>query len=156
MQDLSRRIYEHRSHHDEQKHGEHQHQRPRGLAQIVTNKLGQSGTVVTHREHTCEIIMDGTCEDTTEHDPQIGGRTELGTHDGTEDGTRACDVKELDHENLPIWKYNVIKPVGFCYSGRHTVIRSEDTLHKASIEQITQHKSNQAQQKCNHFLSVFE
>ena len=77
-------------------------------------QLGQSRTVVAHRKHTAEIVVNRTSENTAKDNPQIGNRTKLRTHDGTEDGTRTGNVKELDHENLPVGKHDVIKSVGLC------------------------------------------
>ena len=88
--------------------------------------------------------MDGSGEDTAEDNPQIGHRTELGTHDGTEDRTRTSDVQKLNHKNLPGGKHHEIDAIGLCHSRRHTVIWPEDAFHETSVEQITQHKSHKA------------
>ena len=63
VQDLCRRIHEHRSHHDQQEHREHEHHALGGVAQIAANQIRQTGSVVAHGEHTRQIVVYGTGED---------------------------------------------------------------------------------------------
>ena len=147
MQNHSRRIHEHRTHHDEQQHGEYQHHALRGLAQILTNHLWQSCTVMAHRKHAREIVVHGAGEDTAEHNPQISHRTELRTHNGTEDRTCTGNVQELNHEDFPRRENNVIETIGLSNSWCHTIIWTKHTLYETSIEQIAHNKSYKTQQK---------
>ena len=133
MQDLGRRIHEHRSHQDQQQHREHEHHALGGVAKIIANQIRQTGAVVTHGEHTRQIVVHRTSEDAAEDNPQIGHRTELRTHDGTKDRTSSRNVQKLDHEDLPVWKHNVVQAVGLSHSRRHTVIWPKHLLHKASV-----------------------
>ena len=137
MQYLCGRIHEHRSHHDQQQHGKHEHHTLCGLTQIVTNQLWKARTIVTHGEHARQVVVGGSCKDTAEDNPQISRRTELRTHDGTEDRSRTGNVKELNHENLPVGKHDVVKSVCLGNGGRHTVIWSKHPFHEATVEQIT-------------------
>ena len=147
MENFSRRIDKHGSHHDEQQDREDQRHVLSGLTQILTNHLRQAGTIVSHGQHTTQIVMGSTRKDTPKHNPKISHRTELGTHDSTKD--RACtgNVQKLNHKNLPVGKYHKVQSVRFCDGWRRTVIRSEHPFHKASIEQIAQDKSHQAHTK---------
>ena len=97
--------------------------------------------------------MGGTGEDAAEDNPEIGSRTKLGAHDGTEDRTCTCNVKKLNHEYLPVGKNDEIKTVGLSHGRSHTVVWCEHFLYEASVEQITQKKSHEAHHKSNHFLS---
>ena len=63
--------------------------------------FGQTCTFVALRDHACQIVVDGTGENIAQHDPQERGCAELRAHDGTDDGTDACDVQELNQENPP-------------------------------------------------------
>ena len=65
----------------------------------------------------------------------------------TKDGTSTCNIQELNHKHLPIRKNNVVESIGFCHSWRHTIVRGNDPLYKASVEQITKNQSNEAQSK---------
>ena len=98
-------------------------------------------------EHAREIVVDGSGEDAAEDNPQIGRRTELRAHDGTEDGACARDVEELDHEDLPSGHHDVVQPIGLADGGRHAVIGAEYALNKAAVEEITDNQSNNAQCK---------
>ena len=89
--------------------------------------------------------MGSTGKDTAQHYPQIGHRTELGSHDGPEDGACSSDVQELYHENLPVGKHDIVYTVSLGHGWCYTVVRTEHTLHETSIEQITQKQSQQAQ-----------
>ena len=137
MENQGGAIDEHRSHQDEQQHRDHQHHVLRGRAQIVADHLGQSRAVVAHGEHAAQIVVDGSSEDAAEDNPQIGRRTELRAHDGTEDGPRARDVEELDHEDLPSGHHDVVQPIGLADGGRHAVVGAEYALNKAAVEDVT-------------------
>ena len=91
--------------------------------------------------------MHRTCKDAAEDYPQIGRRTELRTHDGTKDRAGTGNVQKLNHKNLPTRKHHVVKTVGLCNGGSHTVVGTENTLYEAAIEHITQNESNKAQSK---------
>ena len=147
MQNLRRRINKHRSHHDQQQHGKHQHNVLRGLTQILTNQLRQSGTVMAHGEHTREVIMHSSGKDTAENDPQISHRTKLRTHDGTEDRTCTRNVQKLDHKNLPRRQHDVVETIGLGHCRRHTIIGAKHPFDETAVEQITNHESHKAQQK---------
>ncbi len=91
--------------------------------------------------------MDGSGENTAEYNPQIGHRTELGTHDGTEDRTRTRNIQELDHENLPTGEDDIVHTVGLCQSWSRTVVRRKHTLHETAVEQVSNNERNKAQTK---------
>ena len=95
--------------------------------------------------------MGSTCKDTAEDNPQIGGRTELGTHDSTEDRTGARNVQKLNHENLPRRKKNVIHSIVYTQRWSNTIIRSEDLLNKFTVKQIAEYQEYKANTKCYHF-----
>ena len=147
MQDLGRRIHKHRTYHHQQQYGEHEHHALGGLAQIAADELRQSGSPMTHREHTRQIVVRGAGKDTAEDDPQISHRTELRTHDGTEDRTSTGNVQELNHEDFPRRENNVIETIGLSNGWCHTIIWTKHTLYETSIEQIAHNKSYKTQQK---------
>ena len=88
--------------------------------------------------------MDGTGKNAAQHNPQVGGRTELCAHDGSENGTRAGDVKKLNHKYLPIGKNDEVNTVGFGHGGGNTVVGTENPLYETTVKQIAQHKSYEA------------
>ena len=149
-EDFCRTIHEHRAHHDEEHHAEHEHHVARSLAEVFADEGGQVGSVVTHGEHTAEEIVGGTGKDAAEDDPEVCRRTELGSHDGTEDRSRAGDVEKLDHENLPVGHRHIVDAVVYHHGGSLSVVRSEHFAYELSIQEIAQHKGYKANEKCYH------
>ena len=135
-EDQRRTIYEHRTYHHQQEYGEHQHHVLGSLTQITTNQLRLPGTIVSHGEHTTEVVVHRTGKDAAQHNPQIGSRSELCSHDSTEDRTRTSDVQELDHEDLPPGENDIIHTVGFRHSWSHSVVRTENLLNKPAIDHV--------------------
>ena len=156
-EDECRTVHKHRTHHHQQEHGEHQHHLLCGLSQVVANQLGLTGTTVTNGEHAAKIIVNSTGKDTSKDNPQIGRRTELGSHDSTEDGARSCDVQELNHENLPGRQHDVINTIGLSYGRRRSVVGAKHLLYETTIEKVAQNKSQKTQNKRYHivFLNIF-
>ena len=147
-----RTIDEHHAHHDQQKHRENQHHAHGRLAEVVPHDFGLSGTVVTNREHSAQIVVDGSGENAAQDYPHIGHRPVPRTHDGTENRTRAGNVQKLNHENLPSRKHHEIYSVGLCNGGRRAVVGAENTLHETSIEKIACNQRTQGNEKCNHTI----
>ena len=69
MKDFGGRIDKHRSHHNEQQNGEHQHQVLGSGTQVLAYQLGQTGTVMTHGEHARQVVVGGSGKDTAEDNP---------------------------------------------------------------------------------------
>jgi hypothetical protein len=108
-------------------------------------------------EHTTHIVVSSSCKNASEDYPQIGYRSEFGSHDGTEDGTRTCDVQELNHENLPRGKYYKVNAVGLGHGRRNTIVGTKNSLHESTVEQVTTYKSHKTQYKRNHLsLAIFD
>ena len=146
-ENLGRTEHKHRTDHHQQEHREHQHDLLGCIAQIATDNLGLVSTIVAHRQHAGEIVMNRTCKDTPQHYPQISHRTKHGTHDGTEDRPRTGNVQKLDHKNLPWWQHQKIHTISLSNGWCHTVVGTEYTLHESSVEHVTQNKSHKAQYK---------
>ena len=143
MQYLGRTIHKHDAHHDQQEDGENQHHLLRGIAQIFAYQFGQSGTLVAQGEHTAQVVVGGSGEDTAEHNPQISNRAELSSHDGTKNRTSSSDVQKLNHKNLPTGKNEKINSVGHGYCRGRTIVGLDNALYKFPIQQIAQHQNNQ-------------
>ena len=95
--------------------------------------------------------MEGSDEDATQHDPQVGRRTELYTHDGSEDGARACNIQELNQENAPTRHWGVVNTIRLGIGWRLALgLYAENTLHQRSVEDVTQYQTGQRQTKCVH------
>ena len=101
LQQQSRTVHKHGSYHHQQENRENQHNLLWGITQVFSNNLRQVSATVTNTQHTAQIVVRSTCKDTSEDNPEIGSRSELGTHDGTKDRSSTCNVQELYHENLP-------------------------------------------------------
>ena len=101
LQQQGRTVHKHGSYHHQQENGENQHNLLCGITQVFSNNLRKVSATVTNTQHTAQIVVRSTCKDTSEDNPEIGSRSELGTHDGTKDRSSTCNVQELYHENLP-------------------------------------------------------
>ena len=147
-QDDGRGIDEHGSDQDQQDHGEDQHHGLGAFAQVIADELRQSGAPIAYGKHSGEVVMHRTGEDAAEHDPEIGGGTELGAHNGAEDGTRPRNVEELDHENLPTGHLDVVDAVRPADGRRRTGrVGAEDLLGETSVEKITQDEGTEADEQ---------
>lgn len=125
------------------------------MTQVKTYQLWLTGTVVTHREHTAQIIVNCTCKYTSQHYPKVSGRSELGTHDSSEDRASSGNVQELNHEHFPIGQNNKINAIGLRNGWGDTVVRSENALYKLAVNHIAYDESDKTNQKCYHFTELF-
>ena len=137
----------HQHHQNDRKHAHHL---LGGHTQVAADKFGKALAIMTHGEHTGQIVMHGSRKDASQHNPQIRSRAELGTHDGTEDGTQSRNVEELNHEYLPSGHRDIVHSVGLGQGGRLAVIRTEDPLHDTTVEKITGNQRQQTKGKCYH------
>ena len=96
--------------------------------------------------------MSSTRKDTSQDNPQICHRTELGTHDGTEDRTRSRNVEELNHKDFPRWQDYVVNTVSHTYCRRGTVVGTKDLLDEATIDDVADNKRKKTDNKCNHYF----
>ena len=84
-------------------------------------------------KHARQIVVDSSCKDAAQHDPQIGGCAELRAHDGAEDRPQSRYVEKLYHEDFPGRKRNVVHPVGFGQSGCLAVVWAEDPFNETPV-----------------------
>ena len=83
--------------------------------------------------------MNRTHKDAAEDDPQVGGGTEENTHYGAEDGTRACNIQELNEIDAPRRHRDVVHAVLQAVGGRLAVgLHAKNFFHKNSVEEIAQ------------------
>ena len=150
-EDEGRTVHEHRTDHEQEEHREYEHHLLCAPSKVSAYQLGQARSAVAHRQHAAQIVVNGAGEDTSKDNPQVGRGTELRTHDGAEDGTRARDVEELNHKNLPSGKHDVVYAVGHTYRRSGPVVGSEDALHHAPVDEIARHEGYETDDKCYHF-----
>lgn len=106
-------------------------------------------------EHTGKIVVHGTGKDTAEHNPQIGCRAELGSHDGTEDRPQPGYIEKLYHENLPGGQWDVIHSIGSRKGRCLAVVGTKDAFDETSVNKIAGYQRQQAKGKCNHGVLMF-
>ena len=136
-QDDGRAVDEYGADKHQQQDREEQHHRAGPFAKVEADDLRQSGTSVANGQHPGEIVVDGPGENAAEYDPQIGGGTEFGSHDGSEDGPRSRDIEELDHKDPPAWHLDIVDAVRLFDGGRRLGgIRPENLFCKFSVKQI--------------------
>ena len=92
-----------------------------------------------------------TSEDAAQHNPKERSRAELCTHDGTDDGSDACNVKELDEIDAPRLHRNVVNAVGHGRGGCGTLrVDTEELLNELSVNEVSEDENGQSNKKCNH------
>ena len=151
---LSRTVHEYRSDHNKQEYGKHQQHLGSGTSEILAYKRRQVATTVAQRKHAREVVVNGSCKDASEYNPQIGNGSELGAHDSSEDRTSARNVQKLNHEHLPVGHRHVVNAVGFGYSRGGAVVGSEYVLYETAIDCVAQYEGYETNYKCYHFLVV--
>ena len=155
-QQFGRTGDEHGSNQHHQHHGKNGHHLTSAVSQVSPYQLRQALPIMTKRKSTTEEIVYSTGKNSSKHNPQVRSRSELRPHNGTENRTKPGNVEKLNHKNLPVGKYQIIHPVSLCISGCFPVyIRFEDTLHKASVNEISPYQKKEGQSKCNHNIVGF-
>ena len=75
-------------------------------------------------------------KDSTEGDPQEHHRTPQSALQGTEDGSQAGNVQQLNEEQLPLRHHNVVNAVVDADSRSFTVVRSERVVNDLAINKL--------------------
>ena len=73
--------------------------------------------------------MHCTGKDRTKGDPQEHDGAPQSTLHSAEDGTKARDVQQLDHEQLPLGEDHIVHAVVDLHSGGLAVVRPEGVFH---------------------------
>ena len=145
--------HKNRSHQKHQQQGQHTHGVAHGSAQLGAHNLGQRHASHAQAHHTAQIVMDCTGKDASCHYPQIGGGPEEDAHDGTEDGTCACNVEKLYEEHFPCGHGDIVHSVGAGVAGGgQTGVAAEYFFHEGPVQQIAEQKAHKCHNKCNHFF----
>ena len=110
---------------------------------------------MAHGKHTAKIVVDSTCKDAAENNPEVGSGAKLRAHNGTKDGTCSGNVEKLNHKDLPRRHYDVVHSVGLSHGGRWAVVGGKDAFYNASIEQISEDKSYQTDDETYHIFCLF-
>ena len=139
--------------HDQQDHGEHTHDLAHTVAQVVAGQLGDGSAAVAHGQHTAEVVMDSTGEDTAEDDPQVSDGAEQGTAQSAQDGAGAGDVQQLDQKDLPGGHGDVVNAVLHGIGGSLTIIGTEDLGHVLAVEHIAHEQQHDTENEGNHRVS---
>ena len=120
----------------EQHDGEHAHDEEHHRPHVVADDLGDALAILAQRDHAGQVVMHAASEDGTKDDPEIDARAPDGAAEGTEDRAEACDVQELDHEDLPCRQRDVVDAVVMTNGRRGPVRRAEDMLDDLAIGEI--------------------
>ena len=96
---LGQLLHQARRYHDERRsHAEHEHKGhdahhyPACPAQFVAYYLRQRRTIPAYAYHARHIVVNGAAKHASEHNPNIGGRSEQNALNGTENWPCACYV----------------------------------------------------------------
>ena len=142
------------SHQYHQDNGKAAHHLLGGQPQIASDDFRQAFPVMPQGEHTGKIVVHCTGKDTAKYNPQIGCRTELSSHDGTEDRSQPGNIEKLYHKDFPSRQWNVIHTIGFGKGGCFAVIGTKDAFYEASVDKIAGYQRQQAKRKCNHGVLI--
>ena len=142
------------SHQYHQDDGKAAHHLLGGQPQIASDDFRQAFPVMPQGEHTGKIVVHCTGKDTAKYNPQIGCRTELSSHDGTEDRSQPGNIEKLYHKDFPSRQWNVIHTIGFGKGGCFAVIGTKDAFYEASVDKIAGYQRQQAKRKCNHGVLI--
>ena len=95
--------------------------------------------------------MHRTAQDATQHNPKEGSRTIEHTHHGTKDGACTSNVEELHGIDLPSSHGDVVGTIHLGVAGSLSLrVGAKDLLHKAAVEEVSKHKTDQRNTKCKH------
>ena len=108
-------VHKHRTHQHQYQQREAEHHGLGGFPEVLSYELGKTCAVIAERKHTAEVVVDRSGKYAAEHHPEVGGRSELRAHNGSEYRSRAGNVQELDHINLPARHCDEIHTVGLGY-----------------------------------------
>ena len=122
-------------------------------AEIASDELREALATISQRECPGEEVVDGSGEDCAEDNPEVGCGAELCSHDGSEDGTETGDVEELNHEDFPRGKGDVVDSVSHC-QGRCLAcgVGTEKCVDVSAVDQIADYEDQQCNCKCDHTL----
>ena len=120
--------------HDEEHHGAH----------VVADDLRDALAILAQRNHAGQVIMHAACEDGTKDNPEIDARAPDGAAKRTENRAEACDVQELDHEDLPCRQRDVVDAVVMTNGRCGPVRRAEDMLDDLAIGEIAYDKCTES------------
>ena len=134
---------EHRAYQHQQHQRTDAHHEPHPVAQLVADDFGQRHASLPDADHAAEVVVNCAGEDASEHYPEVGRRSEQDAHDGSEDGSGAGDVEELDEEDPPCRHGKVVHAV-LLLVARHPLrlARTHDALHDGTVDGIAQQQAN--------------
>ena len=142
-----RAVDEECAHQHHHQHGEEDESLARRGAEVEARELRQSAAVVPQGEHAADVVVHGTSEDTSQHNPEICRWTEPHTHDGSEDRSCSGDVQELNHEDTPRWQHHVVNLVRLADGRGLAVVGTEDAFGHPAVNHIAQKKGNDTNSK---------
>ena len=146
-----RAVNEHCPDQYQQEDYEAEHQLLDSVPQVFSAKLRKVHTSLAEGHHAGEIVMHGPGENAAQYDPKECGGTELGSHDGSEDGACPRDVQELDHVDLPCRHGDEVHPVGLGDGGRRARrIGAEYPFDELSVQEVAQYQGAEADKERNH------
>ena len=99
-------------------------------SKVDTGNLGDRRTIVSLGKHTGEIVMNRTCEHSTESDPQEDYRAPHSSGKSTEDRAKSGDIQQLYQEQLPRRHDNIVDTIVDCDCRGLTIVRSECVVDK--------------------------
>ena len=95
--------------------------------------------------------MHSTKQNTARRDPDECYGTVQRTEHRAENGTQACDVKQLNEERFPLRQGHIIDAVeaslrGYGFAG----LSADQPFEIASIDEVCCHQQNETDDKSNH------
>ena len=141
--------------HDEKHDREDTHDGLHDRAKVDADDFGDRSAVVPLGKHAGKEVMNRTGENRSEGDPQENDRTPLSALHGAEDRAEAGNVQQLDHEELPCGKHNIVDAVVDGYRRGLPVIRCKCRVNKFAVRKVTHNQYCETDQKAYHTIAPF-
>ena len=141
--------------HDQKNNCKYTHDGLHCRAKVDADDLGNGSAVVTLGKHTCEIVVNSTCENGTKGDPKENDRSPQRALHGTEDRAQAGDVQQLYQEQLPLRKHHEVDAVVDRHCRGLTVIRREGIINDLAVCEVSAQDDSKTENKANHNNLLF-
>ena len=152
--DVARGVDEHGADKQEQQAEEDVVDRVNTLVGVLLDHVRHLGAAVAQADHAAEVVVHGAADNVAYRDGDEGDGSEQDALDGSEDGARAGDVKQVYEAVLPAAHGDVVNAVALVVRGSLAVIGTEDVLAELAVQHGADEQDNQTDDKGYHKLTL--
>ncbi len=144
-EEVGRSADEDGDHHHEEHACEDAHHDLDLLAELRTDDFGERFAAEPQGDHARHEVVDGSGEDSAEHNPEERGGAVHNAHYSAEDRADAGDVEKLDKVDFPGRHRHIVDAVGHCRGRRGAIgVGLEDSFHETAIDEVARYESYQS------------